>query len=175
MLEINEIEYIPLAEKAVKSFARNCFASYFSEEDLNDISQDVSAKMWEKRYQYDESRGTVTSWVGMIAHNAVLDAYKREQRRRSRFSSAPLEERIDENGDVCNFVPAASDETDAWLIANDTERHFRNSVTTERNGRLLDELINDYSRDEMAEMENVSTSAIYTAVHHLRRRLNSAA
>ena len=172
MLSINEKDYWPMAERAVKAYARRVFAGYFSEDALDDITAVVVTSMYEKRDQYDESRGTVAAWVGMIARNAVLDAYKKESRRRKFFSSAPLEERMNDDGDVVNYVPASPDETDAWLIARDTERALRDAASTERDKRLLDGLIQGKDSAGLAAAEGVETSRIYTPVHHLRERLH---
>ena len=173
MLQISSKDYRPLAEKAVKYYARTLFSGYFSKEQLEDIISDVVAKMWAKRAQYDENRGAVSTWVGIIALSAVIDAANAEKRRRERFSSAPLVEDMNEDGDVVNYVPMTNEQADDWLIANDTERRFRNSITSERDLRLLEALLNDSSREELAAAEGVSMSAIYGALHHLRKRLRS--
>ena len=173
MLIINVNDYRPLAEKAVLAITRNVFPGFFSKDDIDDLVSTVVTRMWEKRDQYDESRGTVSAWVNAIARNAVLDAHKQEIRRRSLFSSTPLGEQVDDDGDVVGFDPASSDETDARAIARDTERALRESASTGRNARLLNALIQGSDASEMAAAEHVSTAAIYTAVCHLRKRLRS--
>lgn len=163
-----------MAERAVLAFTRTVFTGFFSEDDIRDLVSDVVLRMWEKRGQYDESRGTVSAWVNAIARNAVLDASKREKRRRALFSSTPLGERVDDDGDVVGYDPAASDETDAQAIAHDTERALRESVPTGRNARLFEGLRLGYDAPELAETEGVSTPVIHTAVCRLRGRLRSA-
>ena len=162
-----------MAERAVLAFTRNVFAGFFSKDDIDDLISEVVLRMLAKRDQYDESRGTVAAWVNTIARNAVLDASKREKRRRSLFSWAPLEEGLDDDGYVVGIVPVASDETDAQAIAHDTERALRESVSRGRDGRLLNGLILGYDAAELAAAENVGTPVIHTAVCRLRRRLRS--
>ena len=174
MLNISEKDYWPLAKKAVTAFTRNRFDKFFSQDDLDDLISAVVSSMWEKRAQYDESRGAVTTWVGTIAKNAVLDAAKKEKRRRSLFSSAPLVERVDEDGDALGFTPVASDETDAQAIAHDTERALRKAAPAGRDTRILDGLIQGQEDSELAASEGVKTSAIHTAKSRLRKRLRSA-
>ena len=174
MLNISEKDYWPQAERAVLAITRNIFAGFFSKDDINDLISTVVISMWEKRDQYDESRGTVSTWVNAIARNAILDAHKQEIRRRSRFSATQLGERVDEDGDVVGFDPASSDETDAQAIAHDTERALRESASQGRNARLLNALIQGSDASEMAAAEHVSTAAIYTAVCNLRKRLRSS-
>ena len=173
MLNISERDYWPLAEKAVKAYTRNVFDGFFSEDDLQDLTSVVVSRMWAKRAQYDESRGTVPTWVGFIAKNTVLDAVKSEKRRRSLFSSTQLVEKVDEDGDAVGFVPVASDETDAQAIAHDTERVLRKSASAGRDTRLLDGLIQGCDDSELAAAEGVDTGVIYTAKCRLRKRLRS--
>ena len=173
MLNISEKDYWPLAKRAVTAFTRNYFNGFFSQDDLNDLISDVVSRMWEKRSQYDESRGAVSTWVGTIAKNVVLDAAKKEKRRRSLFSSAPLVERVDEDGDALGFVPVASDETDAQAIAHDTERALRQSAPAGRDTRLLDGMIQGRDDSELAAAEGVGTGVIHTAKSRLRKRLRS--
>ena len=173
MLNISEKDYRPLAERAVLAFTRNVFAGFFSKDDIDDLISEVVLRMWAKRERYDENRGTVNAWVNKIARNIVLDAAKREKRSRSLFSSATLEEGLDDEGNVVGIVPVASDETDAQAIAHDTERALRAAVSNGRDGRLLNGLILGYDAAELAAAENVETPVIHTAVCRLRGRLRS--
>ena len=173
MLNISEKDYRPLAERAILAFTRKVFAGFFSEDEIDDLISEVVLRMWAKRERFDENRGTVNAWVYKIARNIVLDAAKREKRSRSLFSSATLEEGLDDEGNVVGIVPVASDETDAQAIAHDTERAFRAVVSKGRDGRLLNGLILGYDAAELAAAENVGTPVIHTAVCRLRGRLRS--
>lgn len=173
MLNINVKDYRPLAERAVRAYTRNVFSGFFSEDGLNDLVSEVVTRMWVKRDKYDESLGTVSAWVGKIAKNMVLDAVKSEKRRRSLFSSTPLVERVDEDGDAVGFVPIAADQTDSMVIVHDTERALRESVSDGRETRLLNGLIQGCAATELSEAENVGAPVIHTAVCRLRKRLRS--
>ena len=173
MLNISEKDYRPLAERAVLAFTRKVFAGFFSKDDIDDLISEVVLRMLAKRERYDENRGTVSAWVNKIARNIVLDAAKREKRSRSLFSSATLEEGLDDESNVVGIVPVASDETDAQAIAHDTERALRASVSNGRDGRLLNGLILGYDAAELAAAENAGTPVIHTAVCRLRGRLRS--
>ena len=171
MLTISEKDYRPVAEKAVCAYTRNVFPGFFSKDDLDDLISLVVTRMWAKRDHYDETLGPVSAWVGKIAKNIVLDAVKSEKRRRSLFSSAPLVERVDEDGDPVGFVPVSSVETDAQAIAHDTERILRSSVKGEKQKRLFNGLANGLDSAELAEIEGVAPSKIYTPVSRLRSSL----
>lgn len=175
MLNIDFKDYWPTAEKAVKSFANTVFPGFFSEAELDELVGDVVERMWKYREKYDGNKSSVATWVSVIARNIILTAAEKESRRRSLFSSMPLGEREDENGDVLGFVPVAGDETDADLLGDDTERAFRESLSLPRDRRLFDLLVAGYDAAEMAESEHVNINAIYTALCHLRKRLHNAA
>lgn len=174
MLKINEKDYWPLAERAVRAYTRNVIRGFFSEDDIMQLIIDVATRIWEKRDRYDESLGTVSAWVGKIAKNIVLDTVKSEKRRRSLFSSAPVVERVDEDGDPVGFVPVAADETDAQAIAHDTERFLRSSVKSDRQKRLFNGLAGGLDSAELAEIEGVEPSKIYTPVSRLRSVLRKS-
>lgn len=175
MLNLCDSDYRPLAEKAVKSIARKLYADFFQEDHLDDLVSDVVLRMWSYRDRYDGDRGSVSTWVGTIARNVVIDAHGSELRRRCLFSSRPLDERTNKDGDVLGYVPMAGDRTDDRIIALDAERAFRGAVSSEREGRLLDGLIHGYDAAALAEAEGIKPSMVHTAVCRLRKRLRSAA
>ncbi len=174
MLTISEKDYWTVAEKAVCTYTRNVFPGFFSKDDLDDLISLVVSRMWEKRDRYDKRLGTVSAWVGKIAKNIVLDAVKSEKRRRSLFSSVPLVERVDEDGDPVGFVPVSSVETDAQAIAHDTERILRSSVKGDKKQRLFKGLANGYNSADLAEIKGVEPSEVYTPVSRLRSDLRKS-
>lgn len=178
MLRLSDNELYALAGTTVKCVAGRLFAGFFSTDALEQLTVDVAAKAWQNRDRYDENLGTPATWVGRIARNEVLDAYGAERRYRSLFSPVALQERVDEDGDAAGFTPIAPDETDAFLIADDTKRHLRRCVTDGRGRRLFDGLAAGLGSAELAKCEGVPAARIYTPVSllrtRLRRRLDSA-
>ncbi len=184
MTEINEKLIWSLADQTVRNYSRKVLSGLFSNDDLDDIVQDVFIKAWENRDKYDESRGALSTWVGIIAKNAVRDAAAKEKRRRSIFSSNPLVENFgddDADDDNCRggspmgVVPVSSVETDAEIIASDTERHYRSLARTKRESRIIDGMINGLDSDELAKAEGIPTKRIYAPVCLLRKRLRDDA
>ena len=182
MTEINENRIWSLADQTVKNYSRKVLSGLFSNDDLNDIVQDVFVKVWESRDKYDESRGALSTWVGTIAKNAVRDDAAKEKRRRSIFSSNPLVENYGDadddkgrGGSPMGVVPVSSVETDAELIVHDTERHFRSLARTMRESRIIDGLVNGLDSDELAKAEGIPTKRIYAPVCLLRKRLRDDA
>ena len=175
MLKLSDSEIFGLADKAVKSYVSKVFRGFFRYDDLEQLVIDVATKVFENRQKYDEKLGTAFNWIYRIAKNATLDAVAKEKRYRSIFTSVALEDRVNDDGYAVGMTPVSSDETDAWLIAKDTERALRGSVSRDREKRLLDGLINGLTSADLAEAERVAPSKIYTPVCHLRSKLKSVA
>ena len=158
-------------EKAVKSFVNGAFKEFFTREDIEDMVIEVSTKVWENLDKYDQTLSSFSTWVKTISKNHVLTVAKREGNRRGLFSSKPLEEKVDEDDNFIGIVPVANDETDAEIIAADTERIIRESVISDKDKRLLENLLAGLKPKELAEIEGVETSQIYTPLFRLRGRI----
>ena len=162
-------------KKAVKSFALSVYPGFFTEDDLQDLISEVVLRMLVSGERYDSKRASVPTWVGTIARNMVLDAARKEVRRRRVYSSMPLGDRVEADGDTVGLDPSAAVETDSGVIASDTVRAFRNVVTSERDHRLLNGLLQGYDASELAAQEGVKIGSIYVAVSRLRKILRSVA
>jgi RNA polymerase sigma-70 factor, ECF subfamily len=85
-----------------------------------EILQEVFLRAWQHAHAFDDSRGTVRSWLYGIAHNLALNELRRRRRRpqlQSRLASA------DPDGDDhAGSVAAGSDPAvDAWCAVRDAE------------------------------------------------------
>jgi RNA polymerase sigma-70 factor, ECF subfamily len=85
-----------------------------------EILQEVFLRAWQHAHAFDDSRGTVRSWLYGIAHNLALNELRRRRRRpqlQSRLASA------DPDGDdYAGSVAAGSDPAgDAWCAVRDAE------------------------------------------------------
>ena len=69
---------------------------YFSNEDIEDVVCEAISKLWEKRDEYDESKGSVKSFLYVIADNVAKDILKsgwqKLQKKRELCTDVPLEE-----------------------------------------------------------------------------------
>ena len=61
-----------LLSRTVWSMARRAFPQAVAE----DVVQDVFMQVWTRRHQFDESRGSLTSWVLRIARNRITDTIR---------------------------------------------------------------------------------------------------
>lgn len=175
MLGLSDSEIYDAANKAVRNYVSKVFPGFFRDDDLEQVVIDVATSVWKSSHTFDESRGTVFSWIYTFAKNGVLDAVAKEKRYRSRFVTFTVRDCVDYDGNAIGITPVANDETDDSLIAKDTERTLREAVSSDRDKRLLDGLIKGLDSSELAAAEGVETSKIYTPVCRLRSKLSSAA
>ena len=106
--------------------------------DPDDLVQDALARAWQKRGQFDESRGTATTWLLAI----VADLARASRRTRARWLKV-----VDDNADVPE-VPAAQRDPDVDLdraIAELAERqqlavqlHYFVGLTVEETAAVMD-------------------------------------
>jgi RNA polymerase sigma-70 factor, ECF subfamily len=50
--------------------------------EAEDLTQDAFSTLWQKRHEFDSSRGSVISWLTTIVRNRALDRYRQRQRHR---------------------------------------------------------------------------------------------
>jgi RNA polymerase sigma-70 factor (ECF subfamily) len=82
------------------------------ESKAEDVTQEVFVYVWEQPHRFDPSRGTLRSWLGVLAHHRSVDRVRSEVRR------ARGESRIQ----PIDVVAATSDDVDdelsgAWLAS----------------------------------------------------------
>jgi RNA polymerase sigma-70 factor, ECF subfamily len=93
----------------------------FSDRDAaEEILQEVFLRAWQHAHAFDDSRGTVRSWLYGIAHNLALNELRRRRRRpqpQPRPASADAED-----DDYREQIAADSDPAvDAWCAVRDAE------------------------------------------------------
>ena len=49
-----------------------------------DVTQDVFVSVWERPESFEPSRGSLRTWLGMLAHRRAVDHVRREEARRRR-------------------------------------------------------------------------------------------
>lgn len=72
--------------------------SYFSEEDIEDLLQEIFVKIYRSLNDYDESL-KFSSWIYRIAHNHVIDQFRKAN---SKLATTSLEE-----NELSNFLRSA--------------------------------------------------------------------
>jgi RNA polymerase sigma-70 factor (ECF subfamily) len=70
-------------------------AALTSVQDAKDILQDVNAKLWAMREEYDPKRGSVIQWACQTAKYEILHWRDRQAANRKRFASQTVEELSD--------------------------------------------------------------------------------
>lgn len=84
-----------------------------------ELLQEVFLRAWQHAHAFDDSRGTVSSWLYGIAHNLALNELRR-RRRRPQLQPRPAG--ADPDDDFGGYLAADSDPAvDAWCAVRDAE------------------------------------------------------
>ncbi|MCA9379038.1 RNA polymerase sigma factor, partial [Candidatus Dojkabacteria bacterium] len=52
----------------------------YHRETSEDLTQDIFLKLWQSWSSYDESKATMRTWIFRIAHNTLIDFYRKQGR-----------------------------------------------------------------------------------------------
>ena len=171
MLPIQPKDYWSTAAKAVKGYVSRKFASYFTDDDIEDLVAEVVTRMWAGRESYDSARGDEFPWIWTIAKNVVNDAARAKHNREG--IGGDWNEDVDKKAGTL----FSDDKADRELLWNETVEDLMGRLRQERDRRILLYLAQDLDYEEIAKREGLSVKAVYMAVFHLRQRLgrNNAA
>jgi RNA polymerase sigma-70 factor (ECF subfamily) len=140
-----------------------------------EILQEVFLRAWQHAHAFDDSRGTVRSWLYGIAHNLALNELRR-RRRRPQLQPRPASADPDGN-DYGGYVAADSDPAvDAWCAVRDAElAHALDQLPPSQRSVLL--LYGEgFSQSEIAaklgEPLGTVKSRMRRALGHLRETLS---
>jgi RNA polymerase sigma-70 factor (ECF subfamily) len=110
-----------------------------------DVVQEAFLSLWRSGSRYDQSRGSVRTWVLGIVHNRAIDALRRALvHDRRRASDEGIEERF-----------AAPERTEAEVARRDEAREVRDALATLPNdqSRVIElAYFGGYSHSEIASM-----------------------
>ena len=141
-----------------------------------EILQEVFLRAWQHAHAFDDTRGTVRSWLYGIAHNLALNELRR-RRRRPQMQARPAS--ADPDGDdYGGCVDAGSDPAvDAWCAVRDAElAHALDQLPPGQRAVLL--LYGEgFSQSEIAaklgEPLGTIKSRMRRALGHLRETLSA--
>ena len=161
-------ELLACATKAVRGYALKNFSSLFSNDDLDDLTQDVVYKVLAAADSLDPAR-PLFPWVWTVAKHEVLSNVVRKQRELGRRVS------LDAPGVIAAYDSRHAElPADAQLLADELAETLYGKLRTEREQLLFCWLHDELSDKEIAERLGVSDQTVYSAVFHLRGKLRSA-
>ena len=140
-----------------------------------EILQEVFLRAWQHAPAFDDSRGTVRSWLYGIAHNLALNELRR-RRRRPQLQPRPASADPDGDDYAGNVAAGSDPAADAWCAVRDAElAHALDQLPPSQRAVLL--LYGEgFSQSEIAEKlgEPLGTvkSRMRRALGHLRETLS---
>jgi RNA polymerase sigma-70 factor, ECF subfamily len=138
-----------------------------------EILQEVFLRAWQHAHAFDDTRGTVRSWLCGIAHNLALNELRR-RRRRPQLQHRPANAHSDD--DDARYVDANLDPAvDAWCAVRDAElAHALDQLPPSQRAVLL-LYAEGFSQSEIAvrlgEPLGTVKSRMRRALCHLRETL----
>lgn len=170
---IKPCEFRAQAAKAVLGFVNKKFPKYFSVEEKEDIISDVVLRMWRAQDRFDESKGSISTWVGTIAKNVVRSAAA------AKCCRADISNEF-EDGEIldnCEYSNFRGNEfaADRDIMFEEFQEGIFGSLKSERDQRFLAWQIDGLDAKEMAEREGISIGNVYVVLHHMRQRLRNVA
>jgi len=164
----------PLAQKAVQGYLHHQFPKFFSAEEKEDLVSEVVLRIWRSREAYDPSRGSVSTWVGTMAKNAVLTAALSKSNR-SEISGSLEDLSIPLDESEYGMYRSGQMSADGEFLAEELLEGFRSRLSSDRERRFLSWQVEGLSAKEMAQREGIPAGATHTALCRLRRKLRDAA
>ena len=161
------------ARKAVYGYVKKVFPDFFRLEDVDDMVSDVMVKALDAAVPYNPERGSLFSWVWIIAKHVVLTSVEKRKRERGRFVS--LDRLQYAAPDYLDARRGYGLPADSQLIADETDEMLYGSLTTPRERLIYRWLEEDLSYDEIAKRLEISKRTAYTAVCRMREKINPAA
>ena len=157
---IDSCEIISCATKSVQCFVYSQFKGFFSAVEVEDIISIVIEKMLKAIDRYDPQKGKLSTWANTIALNTVKSEAAKKKVRNT-FIEAKT--RID------------SCYADQDLECQDLKKELFLKCRNSRDQRILQWKIDGMEPEEMAQREGITINNVYIILHHLRKRLCTAA
>ena len=124
-----------------------------------DIAQEVFIKAWEKRTQFNPTKGSLKNWIYAIALNAVRDHFRRNKHR----ATVELPEEISSDEDIAS-------QTDTKSSAGFILEHMK--ALSEKEQELLTlRYMQELSIEEIAVVMKMKYSATKVALHRATKKL----
>jgi RNA polymerase sigma-70 factor (ECF subfamily) len=137
-------------------------------EDAEEITVDVYAYVWQSAGTYDSSRGTVTTWLIMLARSRAIERLRKRVERKDTRNQNNAIERLPSNSAACNASVAGQDR--AILI--ETALH---QLPTKDQELIRGAFFSGFSHPELALKLNIPLGTVKTRIRtilsHLRNSL----
>jgi RNA polymerase sigma-70 factor, ECF subfamily len=137
-------------------------------EDAEEITVDVYAYVWQSAGTYDSGRGTVTTWLIMLARSRAIERLRKRMARKDGGNRNTAIERLPSSSVACNASVAGRDR----MILIQTALHH---LPTKDQELIRDAFFSGCSHSELASKLNIPLGTVKTRIRtilsHLRNLL----
>lgn len=159
--------------KATKKFVKyNAFKFQYKTDDLDDLTQEVSIKIFKNIHLFDYKFAFET-WVGTIVKNAVID---RLRKRKQKAKTVSFNEWEDLDGDFCEIIPIDHSSDINVIMEREERKKFvymlLNIGTLNENEYVVAELryINGLSYRDIAIQVGADISSVKSRIHSAKMK-----
>lgn len=160
MNNLNASLLMTTAQRAVSSYANWQFPRFFYKEELEDIAGELTYKLLRSIDNFDPEKGSMENWIFSSARNAVRSAAEQKSRRR---------------GLITNCEGLRSDDFEQDDLARKETEELMRECLSGRNRQIFDLRVMGYESGEIAKILNITPTAAYMAIFHMRDKIRKAA
>lgn len=137
-----------------------------SEAGAEDLVQDTFVKVWRSAESFDPARGSLDTWILLVARSLAIDALRRRvQDARALAAAGPLNDGVDEPG---------PEETVATADLAERARRAMTSLNDGQRAALELAYFGGKSSAEVAELEGIPLSTAKTRIRTALLKLRQA-
>jgi RNA polymerase sigma-70 factor (TIGR02960 family) len=157
-----------------------CYRMLGGVADAEDAVQDALLRAWQRRDQFDASRGSLRQWAFGIAHHICIDRLRTARRRRMAMDiSTPAHpgEDIGQPEPAERWVEPTADPADEAARRETVRLAFvaaLQHLSPQQRAALVLRDVLSFSADEAAGVLGTSTASVHSALARARRSLTAA-
>lgn len=150
-----------------------CIGFVHSEDDANDLSQEVFIEVYNSIHKFREE-SKISTWLYRIATNKSLN-FIRSQKKSKLFKR--MDNFFTENGNHdLEISDSNEDQADHLLINADEKLLLKNALNSLKENQRIAFVLNKYeelSYKEIAEVMNISLSSVESLIHRAKKSLQT--
>ena len=152
--------YNRLLHRHLRRINTICTFEARSYEDGRDLVQEVMVALWEglENLQSDASLWQEAAWVRQVVTSTTIDRFRQRHRQRREGCTVPIEQ-------VSELCQEEDDRTE--LVKE------RLAYLPPRERRLMEESLEGYDADELAQAHGVSANIIHQRMYRIRKKMKT--
>lgn len=147
-----------LYNRYYKFITRKLYHNGIKQSDSEDLLMITFSKIFEKIKKFDTNKGSLTSWIGAITKNTIIDYFRKTKNRHQTIYLSLLQN----NDEEYTFDIASSLLTDHQIITKENLTLVFNAINLLPNKykTIIELLIEEKNNIEIAEITGITANAV---------------